>query len=240
MIELKNISKAYLKNKKIIENLNLTIKNGEIFGFLGPNGAGKTTTIKMITGIIKPSNGEVYIDGISIKKKPLEAKKNFSYVPDSPDMFLSLTGNEYLNFMADMYDIPLKIRTERINNFATQFEIIENLDQRILEYSHGMRQKIVLIGALLNDSNNLILDEPMVGLDPKAAYVLKKIMREYANANKTVLFSTHVLEIAEKICDRVCIINKGEIIAIGTIDEIKQKFNNGTLENIFLEITEDE
>ena len=240
MIELKNISKAYLKNKTIIENLNLTIKNGEIFGFLGPNGAGKTTTIKMITGIIKPSNGEVYIDGISIKEKPLEAKKNFSYVPDSPDMFLSLTGNEYLNFMADMYDIPLKIRTERINNFATQFEIIENLDQRILEYSHGMRQKIVLIGALLNDSNNLILDEPMVGLDPKAAYVLKKIMREYANANKTVLFSTHVLEIAEKICDRVCIINKGEIIAIGTIDEIKQKFNNGTLENIFLEITEDE
>ena len=240
MIELKNISKAYLKNKNIIENLNLTMKNGEIFGFLGPNGAGKTTTIKMITGIIKPSNGEVYIDGISIKEKPLEAKKNFSYVPDSPDMFLSLTGNEYLNFMADMYDIPLKIRTERINNFATQFEIIENLDQRILEYSHGMRQKIVLIGALLNDSNNLILDEPMVGLDPKAAYVLKKIMREYANANKTVLFSTHVLEIAEKICDRVCIINKGEIIAIGTIDEIKQKFNNGTLENIFLEITEDE
>ena len=240
MIELKNISKAYLKNKNIIENLNLTIKNGEIFGFLGPNGAGKTTTIKMITGIIKPSNGEVYIDGISIKEKPLEAKKNFSYVPDSPDMFLSLTGNEYLNFMADMYDIPLKIRTERINNFATQFEIIENLDQRILEYSHGMRQKIVLIGALLNDSNNLILDEPMVGLDPKAAYVLKKIVREYANANKTVLFSTHVLEIAEKICDRVCIINKGEIIAIGTIDEIKQKFNNGTLENIFLEITEDE
>ena len=233
MIELKNISKAYLKNKNIIENLNLTIKNGEIFGFLGPNGAGKTTTIKMITGIIKPSNGEVYIDGISIKEKPLEAKKNFSYVPDSPDMFLSLTGNEYLNFMADMYDIPLKIRTERINNFATQFEIIENLDQRILEYSHGMRQKIVLIGALLNDSNNLILDEPMVGLDPKAAYVLKKIMREYANANKTVLFSTHVLEIAEKICDRVCIINKGEIIAIGTIDEIKQKFNNCTLENIF-------
>ena len=240
MIELKNISKAYLKNKNIIENLNLTIKNGEIFGFLGPNGAGKTTTIKMITGIIKPSNGEVYIDGISIKEKPLEAKKNFSYVPDSPDMFLSLTGNEYLNFMADMYNIPLKIRTERINNFAMQFEIIENLDQRILEYSHGMRQKIVLIGALLNDSNNLILDEPMVGLDPKSAYVLKKIMREYANANKTVLFSTHVLEIAEKICDRVCIINKGEIIAIGTIDEIKQKFNNGTLENIFLEITEDE
>ena len=240
MIELKNISKAYLKNKNIIENLNLTIKNGEIFGFLGPNGAGKTTTIKMITGIIKPANGEVYIDGISIKEKPLEAKKNFSYVPDSPDMFLSLTGNEYLNFMADMYNIPLKIRTERINNFAMQFEIIENLDQRILEYSHGMRQKIVLIGALLNDSNNLILDEPMVGLDPKAAYVLKKIMREYANANKTVLFSTHVLEIAEKICDRVCIINKGEIITIGTIDEIKQKFNNGTLENIFLEIMEDE
>ena len=240
MIELKNISKAYLKNKNIIENLNLTIKNGEIFGFLGPNGAGKTTTIKMITGIIKPSNGEVYIDGISIKEKPLEAKKNFSYVPDRPDMFLSLTGNEYLNFMADMYNIPFKIRTERINNFAMQFEIIENLDQKILEYSHGMRQKIVLIGALLNDSNNLILDEPMVGLDPKAAYVLKKIMREYANANKTVLFSTHVLEIAEKICDRVCIINKGEIIAIGTIDEIKQKFNNGTLENIFLEITEDE
>ena len=240
MIELKNISKAYLKNKNIIENLNLTIKNGEIFGFLGPNGAGKTTTIKMITGIIKPSNGAVYIDGTSIKEKPLEAKKNSSYVPDSTDMFLSLTGNEYLNFMADMYNIPLKIRTERINNFAMQFEIIENLDQRILEYSHGMRQKIVLIGALLNDSNNLILDEPMVGLDPKAAYVLKKIMREYANANKTVLFSTHVLEIAEKICDRVCIINKGEIITIGTIDEIKQKFNNGTLENIFLEITEDE
>lgn len=240
MIELKNISKAYLKNKNIIENLNLTIKNGEIFGFLGPNGAGKTTTIKMITGITKPSNGEVYIDGINIKEKPLEAKKNFAYVPDSPDMFLSLTGNEYLNFMADMYENPLTVRKERIKNFALQFEMMENLDERILDYSHGMRQKIVLIGALLNDSNNLILDEPMVGLDPKAAYVLKKIMKEYSNANKTVLFSTHGLEVAEKICDRVCIINNGKIIAIGTIQEIKQKFNNGTLENIFLEITEDE
>lgn len=238
MIEFKNVSKSYVSNKFAVEDLNLKINDGEIFGFLGPNGAGKTTTIKMLTGILKPTNGEIFINDINIETSPIEAKKNFGYVPDSPDIFLNLTGNEYLNFMADMYEIS--DRKNKIMELAQKFEMANNLGERISSYSHGMRQKIILIGALLSKPKNWILDEPMTGLDPKASHLLKEMMREHANKNNTVFFSTHVLEVAEKICDRVGIISDGKLVALGTISEIKDKFNEGTLENIFLEITENE
>lgn len=239
MIEIKNVSKSYIKGKKSVDNLNLEIKNGEIFGFLGPNGAGKTTTIRMITGILNIDEGDILIDGKSIKKDSLEAKRNFGFVPDSPDMFLKLKGIEYLTFMADVYDVPVDKRKERIEGLTKKFEIYNELNNQIQSYSHGMRQKIVICGALLAEPKNWILDEPMTGLDPKSSYDLKEMMREQAKSGKTAFFSTHVLEVAEKLCDRVGIINKGKLIFVGTFAEMKAKFKEETsLEKLFLEITE--
>ena len=241
MIEIKNLSKSYKKGKKVIDNINLEIKNGEIFGFLGPNGAGKTTTIKMITGILGIDEGDILIDGKSITKNPIEAKKAFGLIPDNPDMFLKLKGIEYLNFIADIYEIPQKERIERINELTKKFEMETVLNNKIQSYSHGMRQKIIIIGVLLHNPNNLIFDEPMTGLDPKSSYDLKQIMREYAKENKTVFFSTHILEVAERLCDRVAIINKGRIIFVGTYEEMKIEFQkNASLEEIFMEITEND
>ena len=239
MIEIKNVSKSYIKNKKSVDNLNLQIKDGEIFGFLGPNGAGKTTTIKMITGILSIDEGDVVIDGKSITKNPIGAKKNFGFVPDNPDMFLKLKGIEYLNFLADIYQISEEERKEKIETFSKKFNIYENLNERIQSYSHGMRQKIIVIGALLHNPKNLILDEPMTGLDPKSSHDLKQLLKEHTKKGNTVFFSTHVLEVAEKLCDRIGIINKGELIFVGTYEEMKQKFKeNASLEELFLEITE--
>ena len=241
MIEIKNVSKSYIKGKKILDNLNLEIKNGEIFGFLGPNGAGKTTTIKIITGILNADEGDVLIDGKSITNNPLEAKKSFGFVPDSPDMFLKLKGIEYLNFMADVYEVSTEKRKEKIEELTKKFEIYKDLNNQIQSYSHGMRQKIVICGALLSEPNNWILDEPMTGLDPKSSYDLKEMMREHSKSGKTVFFSTHILEVAEKLCDRVGIINKGKLVFVGTLEEMKEKFKeNGSLEELFLEITENE
>ena len=241
MIEIKNVTKSYDKESKAVNAINLQINNNEIFGFLGPNGAGKTTTIKMITGIIKPSNGEVYIDGISIKEKPLEAKKNFSYVPDSPDMFLRFTGLEYLNFMADVYKVDGSIRKDKIKELAERFEMTKALGDKIQSYSHGMRQKIVVMGVILHNPKVWILDEPLTGLDPKSAFILKEMMREHADAGNTVLFSTHVLEVAEKLCDKVAIINKGQLIYSGSIDNMRTEFKaNESLEEMFLELTNNE
>lgn len=241
MIEIKNVSKSYVKGKKSVDGLTLEIKNGEIFGFLGPNGAGKTTTIRMITGILDVDEGEISIDGKSIKKNPLEAKKNFGFVPDNPDMFLKLKGIEYLNFMADIYDIPKNKIKEKIENLTKKFEIYNELNNQIQSYSHGMRQKIVICGALLSEPKNWILDEPMTGLDPKSSFDLKEMMREHSKSGKTVFFSTHVLEVAEKLCDRVGIINKGKLVFVGTFEEMKQKFKEqASLEELFLEITEQE
>ena len=240
MIEIKNVSKSYVKGKKILDNLNLEIKNGEIFGFLGPNGAGKTTTIKIITGILDSDEGDVLIDGKSITDSPVEAKKSFGFVPDNPDMFLKLKGIEYLNFMADVYEVSTEKRKEKIEELTKKFEIYKELNNPIQSYSHGMRQKIVICGALLSEPNNWILDEPMTGLDPKSSYDLKEMMREHAKSGKTVFFSTHILEVAEKLCDRVGIINKGKLVFVGTLDEMKEKFKeNGSLEELFLEITEE-
>lgn len=241
MIEIKNISKSYKKGKKVIDNINLEIKNGEIFGFLGPNGAGKTTTIKMITGILEIDEGDILIDGKSIKKYPIEAKKSFGLVPDNPDMFLKLKGIEYLNFISDVYEISEEERIEKINRLSKEFEMNTVLNNKIQSYSHGMRQKIIIMGVLLHEPKNLILDEPMTGLDPKSSFDLKHIMREHANKNNTVFFSTHILEVAERLCDRVGIINKGKLIFVGTYEEMKKEFKkNASLEEIFMEITKND
>lgn len=239
MIEIKNLSKSYIKNKKSVDSLNLEIKDGEIFGFLGPNGAGKTTTIKMITGILKIDEGEILIDGKSIKEDPTEAKMNFGFVPDSPDMFLKLKGIEYLNFIADIYKVDSKTRKERIETLSKEFGIYENLNELIQSYSHGMRQKILIIGVLLHNPKNWILDEPLTGLDPKSAYDLKEMMKAHSKKGNTVFFSTHVLEVAEKLCDRIGIINEGKLIFVGTYEEMKEQFKeNNSLEEMFLEMTE--
>ena len=239
MIEIKNLNKSFVKNKKVIDNLNLTVKDGEIFGFLGPNGAGKTTTIKMITGILEKDSGEIFIDGSNISEEPIEAKNKFGFVPDSPDLFLKLKGMEYLNFLGDVYKVSKKDRKEKIETLAKLFDIYDNLNDKIQNYSHGMRQKIVVIGALLHSPKNWILDEPMTGLDPKSAYDLKELMKEHAKKGNTVFFSTHVLEVAEKLCDRIGIINKGKLIFVGTYDEMKKQFKeDASLEELFLEITE--
>ena len=238
MIEIKNVSKTYSKSKKAIDSLDLEIKDGEIFGFLGPNGAGKTTTIKMITGIIGIDDGDILIDGASITKDPLVAKTQFGFVPDSPDMFLQLKGIEYLNFLGDIFNIPKNKRKSKIEDLTKRFNIFDALNDRIETYSHGMRQKLIVVGALLHNPKNWILDEPMTGLDPKSAHDLKQLMREHANNGNTVFFSTHVLEVAEKLCDRVGIIKEGKLVFVGTLEEIKNEFKDGTLEELFLEITE--
>lgn len=239
MIEIKNVSKAYKKGIKVVNNLSLTIKDGEIFGFLGPNGAGKTTTIKMITGILEIDSGKILIDGKDISKDAINAKKRFGFVPDNPDMFLKLKGIEYLNFIGDIYDISIDERKERINKLAKEFEMQEVLNNKIESYSHGMRQKIVIMSALLHQPQNLILDEPLTGLDPKSSFDLKKIMREYTKEKKTVFFSTHVLEVAERLCDRVGIIDNGNLVFVGTYNDLKNQFKEDlSLEELFMEITE--
>ncbi|WP_160670295.1 ABC transporter ATP-binding protein [Clostridium sp. C8-1-8] len=241
MIEIKNVSKSYNKTSNAVDNVDITINDGEIFGFLGPNGAGKTTTIKMITGIISPTQGEIKINGVSITENPLEAKKQFAYVPDSPDMFLRLKGIEYLNFMADVYNVPKNQRQNKIEELAKRFDMQSALSDQLQSYSHGMRQKIVVMGALIHDPEVWILDEPLTGLDPKSAFILKEMMREHTNSGKSVFFSTHVLDVAEKVCDRVAIINKGKILFCGTLAEMKEHFKtNESLEQMFLEMTENE
>lgn len=241
MIKFNGITKSYNGTHKAVDNISLEIKDGEIFGFLGPNGAGKTTTIKMLTGITKQDSGTIEINGVDTVKEPLQSKKQFGYVPDSPDMFLRLSGLEYLNFMADIYKVDKNNRKEKITELSKMLDMENALGDKIQSYSHGMRQKIVLMGALLHDPAVWILDEPLTGLDPKSAYLLKDMMRKHADSGKTVFFSTHVLEVAEKICDRVAIVNKGKILFCGTLEEIKEHFKQDeSLEKMFLEMTENE
>jgi len=241
MIEIKNISKEYKKNKKVINDINLEIKDGEIFGFLGPNGAGKTTTIKMITGILEIDKGDILIDGKSIKKEPIEAKKQIGLVPDNPDVFLKLKGIEYLNFMADIYEVSTQDRVKKIKELSEKFEINNVLNNKIESYSHGMRQKLIIIGVLLHNPKNWILDEPMTGLDPKSSFELKNMMREHANQKNTVFFSTHILDVAERLCDRIGIIDKGKLLFVGTYEDLKKELKeNKSLEELFMEIVENE
>lgn len=239
MIEINNVTKTYDNIYKAVNNVNLKIPDGKIFGLLGPNGAGKTSIIKMITGIISPTVGDISINRISISDEPVEAKEQFGYVPDSPDIFLRLTGLEYLNFIGDIYDVSLEIRAARIRDLAEKFEMELDLNDKIQSYSHGMRQKIINMGVMLHRPKVWILDEPMTGLDPKSAYIVKEMMKEHAKGGNTVLFSTHVLEVAEKICDCVAIINKGKVIFEGTLEGLRDEMkSNDSLEDMFLELTE--
>ena len=202
---------------------------------------GKTTTINMITGILNIDEGDIFIDGKSITKNPIEAKKNFGFVPDTPEVFEKLTGLKYLNLIGDVYEVDSKTRLKVINNLAKEFGIFEDLKDRIQTYSHGMKQKLLIISVLMHSPKNWILDEPLTGLDPKASYLLKSLMREHADKGNVVLFSTHVLDVAEKICDKIAIIDKGRLLFVGTIDELKEKSKtNTTLEESFLKITGDE
>ena len=237
MIRIEGISKTYNNSVKAVDGLNLTVNDGEIVGFIGPNGAGKTTTIKMLTGILKPETGNIFINDFDIQKEPFKAKMEIGYIADSPDMFLRLKGIEFLNLIADIYKVPVEVRKERIKTFAKRFELTEVLDQQMQNYSHGMRQKMMVTAALVHDPAVWILDEPLTGLDPKSAYNLKNMMREHADAGNSVLFSTHVLEVAEKLCDKVIMIHHGKTIFYGTLEELTQKHPNMDLEQIFLEMT---
>ena len=238
MIEIKHVTKTF-GTKKAVDDLDLTIPTGEIIGFIGPNGAGKTTTIKMMTGVLNPDEGDILINGKSIQKEPLEAKRQFGLVPDSPDMFLRLKGIEYLNFMGDIYEVDTQVRQQRIEALAETFEMKEALNDKILSYSHGMRQKIIIMGVLINEPEVWILDEPMTGLDPQSSFRLKHMMKEHAAKGKTVFFSTHVLEVAEKLCDKIAIIAHGKMIYFGTLEDLRaQHGENQSLEELFLEVTE--
>ena len=239
MIEIKNVSTSYSKNIKVIDHMDLTIESGTVFGFIGPNGAGKTTTLEMITGVLGIDEGDIFIDGKSIQKNPIEAKKQFGFVPDNPDVFEKLTGIEYLNFIGDVYSVDAKTRLEKVEKLAKEFNIYDSLKDRIQSYSHGMKQKLLIISVLLHNPKNWILDEPMTGLDPKASYTLKTLMREHASQGNTVFFSTHVLEVAEKLCDKIAVIDKGKIVYCGTIEDLKEKSKeNSSLEEAFLKIVE--
>ncbi len=240
MLKLEHVSKTYgNKNEKAVDDVSFEVYPGEIFGFVGPNGAGKTTTIKMIVSLLAPNSGKITINGIDNQKDILAAKKQFSYVPDSPELFEKIKGIEYLKFMADVYQVPATERQEQIEKYLDIFEIKDAVNDPIGSFSHGMKQKLALVGALIHDPQVFILDEPMVGLDPKASFELKKIMRDHCDRGRSVFFSTHVLDVAEKICDRIAIIKKGRIIEVGTMAEIREKAGSQeSLENIFLELTE--
>lgn len=237
MISIKNVSKTYNNEFLAVDNISMHIKKGSIVGFIGPNGAGKTTTLNMITGILKQDTGSIKINGFDTLSKNLESKKQFGFVPDNPNSFLSLKGIEYLNFIADVYDLDETTRTDRIKYYTKELSLEEALGDKISSYSHGMRQKIMVIGTLIHDPNILILDEPLTGLDPHSSYILKEIFKQRARDGKSVLFSTHVLEVAEKLCDEIIIINKGLILYTGTLGQLKEEYPNHSLEDIFLEVT---
>lgn len=237
MIEAKSLTMIYGNGYQATNDISFFIKPGEIVGFAGPNGAGKTTVIKMLTGILKPTSGTAIINGFDISKEPVKAKKSFAYIADNPDILIQLTGLEYLNFIADMYEVSEEYRKEKINTLAERFGMTDALNTQMREYSHGMRQKLMVISALIHNPPAWILDEPMTGLDPAAAFELKQMMREHAQAGNAVLFSTHVLEVAEQLCNRILIVNNGKIIEEGTLDYLKLNNPGMTLEEIFVKLT---
>ncbi|MGI6644662.1 MAG: ABC transporter ATP-binding protein [Bacilli bacterium] len=241
MIVLKNVTKIYGKDFVAVDNLSLEIKDGEIFGFLGPNGAGKTTTLKLLSGILPLDSGEIFLNEFNIVKDPIEAKKTLGFIPDTPNVLPRLKGREYLEFITSVYKIDKETATVRIEQLAKKFDLYDSLNDRVESYSHGMLQKLLVIGVLLHNPKNWVLDEPMTGLDPKSSFLLKEMMREHADNGNTVLFSTHVLDVAEKICDRIGIINKGKLIFVGTIAELKElRQKDDSLEKLFLEFTDNE
>lgn len=232
MLKIEHLIKIY-GDKKAVDDLSLHIKPGEIYGFIGHNGAGKTTTLKSIVGILQFDSGEIYIDGRSIKESPIECKKNFAYIPDNPDLYDFMTGIKYLNFIADIFGVEESVRQERIRKYAGMFEITDDLAQPIASFSHGMKQKLAIIAAWIHNPKLIIMDEPFVGLDPKAAHLLKGMMRDVCDNGGAIFFSTHVLEVAEKLCDKVAIIKGGKLIRFGTMEEVK---GDDSLEEVFLEL----
>jgi ABC-2 type transport system ATP-binding protein len=240
VIELTNVSKSYNRGKvKAVDGLTLTVKPGEIFGFLGPNGAGKTTTIKMLVGLLRPDAGRIMVEGFDVTTDGLKAKQVTTYVPDYPAVYERLTGLEYLNFIGDVYGVPKAERLDRIGKWLEIFELTSVVTNPIQSYSHGMKQKIVLTAALLPGPRVMVLDEPLVGLDPRAAHQIKELFREHCDQGKTLFFSTHIMEVAEKLCDRIGIIHKGRLVACGTMDELQAlDKTEQSLEGIFLELTE--
>ena len=234
MIEIKNLTKSY-NNIKVVDDINLKVNDGEIFAFIGHNGAGKTTTIKSIVGINNFDSGEIFINGKSIVKDVVNAKKEIAYVPDNPDLYENMKAIDFINFICDMYETPSDVRMKNIIKYAKMFEIEDKLNNEISTYSHGMKQKIALIAALSHDPKVLIMDEPFVGLDPKAVFDMKSIMKEMCKEGKCIFFSTHILDVAEKLCDRVAIIKKGKIVKVGKMKEI---MGDESLEEVFLELGE--
>ena len=232
MLKIEHLTKAY-GEKKAVDDLNLHIAPGEVYGFIGHNGAGKTTTLKSVVGILQFDAGEIIIDGISIKENPLECKRRFAYIPDNPDLYDYMTGIKYLNFIADIFGVGANERQARIRKYADTFELTADLAQPIAAYSHGMKQKLAIIAAWLHEPKLILMDEPFVGLDPKASHLLKKMMREVCDEGGAIFFSTHVLEVAEKLCDKVAIIKSGRLIRSGTMEEVK---GDESLEDVFLEL----
>ena len=235
MLKIEHLTKTY-GDKKAVDDLSLHIKPGEIYGFIGHNGAGKTTTIKACCGLLDFDGGNITVDGLDVKKEPLEVKRRIAYIPDNPDVYDFLSGIKYLNFIADIYSVSKAEREERIAKYSDMFGITSNLAQPLSSYSHGMKQKLVIISALLHAPRLMLLDEPFVGLDPKASHTLKQLMRELCDNGGAIFFSTHVLEVAEKLCDRIAIIKNGRLVTSGTTDEVK---GNDSLEDVFLELEED-
>ncbi|MBS5885841.1 MAG: ABC transporter ATP-binding protein [Clostridium sp.] len=237
MLEIINFSKSYKNGKRAVNNVSIKVNSGEIFAFIGHNGAGKTTTIKAIVGILEFDEGDILIDGDSINIDPIKCKKKIAYIPDNPDIYEALTGIQYLNFIADIYKVSKEERERLIKLYSEKFELTSALGDLISSYSHGMKQKLVIISALLHRPKLLILDEPFVGLDPKASHILKEEMKKLCSEGVAIFFSTHVLEVAEKLCDKVAIIKDGNIVSQGKMDEVK---GNSSLEDIFMELIDNE
>lgn len=235
MLRIEHLTKTY-GGKKAVDDLSLHIRAGEIYGFIGHNGAGKTTTIKSCCGILQFEEGEIYVDGVSIREDPISCKRKIAYLPDNPDLYEFLSGVQYLNFIADVYGVPKEEREQRIKEYADLFGLTEDLAQPISAYSHGMKQKLAIISALIHSPKLLIMDEPFVGLDPKAAHELKQIMRRLCDSGSAIFFSTHVLEVAEKLCNKVAIIKGGRLVVSGTMEEVK---GQDSLEDVFLELEDD-
>ncbi len=237
MIEIKNLTKVYSGSVKAVDGLSLSVRKGEIFGFLGPNGAGKTTTIKMIVGLLKPTEGTINVENVDIVSSPVKAKMKMGYVADEPLVMEKITGVQYLNLISDVFQLPPEVRIERATRLLRNFKLADAVKDPISTYSHGMRQKLSLIAALIHNPDLWILDEPIVGLDPESAFILKQMMRNHAKTGNTVFFSTHVMEVAERICDRIGIINKGKLEFVGTVEELRTLRGQGSLEQLFLEVT---
>lgn len=236
MLKIEHLTKTYPGGKVGVSDLTLEVKAGEIYGFIGHNGAGKTTTIKAIVGLHQFEAGRITIDGISISEDPIKAKSLLAYIPDNPELYDNLSGMQYLNFVADVFRVSKTERKEKIEYYARELELIDALNNQIASYSHGMKQKLAIIAAFLHDPKLLVMDEPFVGLDPKAAFTVKKMMRDFCDKGSAIFFSTHVLEVAEKLCDKIAIIKDAKLIASGTMEEVK---GDASLEEVFLEVTEE-